>query len=671
MADLISMLAACAGGGEKDPDFNQTVLLLHGDGTNGAQNNTFLDSSTNNFTITRNPATGPNAPTQGTFSPFSGPNGYWSNLFVRASSQYLTVSNPGGEFSFGTGAFTIECWVYLVSMPSSTGYPASYWLFGGGLAVSNTGVDFYINNTQIGFNLADFTSATAIGNHGMSINNWYHVAVVRGGSSNETLSIYVNGTRVATATGVTATADAATSGISISAAEPSGATSGNFDGYISNYRVVKGTAVYDPTQTTLTVPTAPLTAITNTQLLTCQSNRFVDNSTNAFAITRNGDVRVTPFSPFAPTAAYSADVNGGSGYFDGTGDYLSIADAAGLRFGTGNFTIQCWIYRNAAGATHTIAAKGGASTGWVFQVTSGNVLRFTNTTTNIDTTTTIPALSWNHVAVIREGTGTDQVKLYINGVQSALATVSTDFNQTEQLNIGADRGNANAMNGYITGFKYVVGTAETITVPTAPPTGGTALLNFTNAGIIDNTGKNVLETVGNAQIDTTTKKFGTGSLEFDGNGDYLVVPNAPSSRVFGTGDFTWEAWINANTVAAGTRDFFGIYDGGSTGIIVGQSGANIRFFCQTATITSSTTIIANTWYHIAAVRSGTTGTLYINGVSVGSGTIGVPTNTNFSIGRAGSNNGNYFNGFIDDLRITKGVARYPTEPFPTAAFPNE
>ena len=78
MADLISMLAAASGIGaeEADPNFNQTVLLLHGDGTNGAQNNTFLDSSTNNFTITRNGNT-----TQGTFTPFSLAAGEWSNYF--------------------------------------------------------------------------------------------------------------------------------------------------------------------------------------------------------------------------------------------------------------------------------------------------------------------------------------------------------------------------------------------------------------------------------------------------------------------------------------------------------------------------------------------------------------------------------------------------------------
>jgi hypothetical protein len=86
MADLIAMLSAAAsvdGGAAADPNFNQTTLLLHGDGTNGAQNNTFLDSSTNTFTITRNGNT-----TQGTFSPFSLPNGEWSNYFD-GSGDYL------------------------------------------------------------------------------------------------------------------------------------------------------------------------------------------------------------------------------------------------------------------------------------------------------------------------------------------------------------------------------------------------------------------------------------------------------------------------------------------------------------------------------------------------------------------------------------------------------
>lgn len=68
--------------------------------------------------------------------------------------------------------------------------------------------------------------------------------------------------------------------------------------YISNYRFVKGTAVYDPTQTTYTVPTAPLAAISGTSLLTCQSPTTIsDASTNNFTITNNG-ATASSLSPF-------------------------------------------------------------------------------------------------------------------------------------------------------------------------------------------------------------------------------------------------------------------------------------------------------------------------------------------------------------------------------------
>jgi len=147
-----------------------------------------------------------------------------------------------------------------------------------------------------------------------------------------------------------------------------------------------------------------------------QNNTFVDGSTNNFTITRNGNTTQGTFSPYG---------DNWSNFFDGTDDYLSIADNANLRAGSGTFTIEAWIYRAATGAAHTIYAKGGASTGIVFQVTSGNVLRFTHTTTNIDSTGTIGLATWTHVAVVREGTGTNETKLYINGTQDGAGTVST------------------------------------------------------------------------------------------------------------------------------------------------------------------------------------------------------------------------------------------------------
>jgi hypothetical protein len=653
MADLIPMLAAVAGqaGEEADEDFKQTVLLLHGDGTNGAQNNTFLDSSTNNFTITRNGNT-----TQGTFSPFSVGAGYWSNYFDGSgdflSTNSLTLS----------GDFTIEAWVFLPSV--STGQA----IIGIGDSAVSGGFIFHTTNTGA-LRIFGNNAQILLGSGSVSANTWAHVAWVRSGTTN---TIYLNGVSQGTATNSTSWSGTTRIGREVYSGNPGL----EILGYMSNVRIVSGSgaAVYT---SAFTPPTAPLTAISNTSLLTCQSNRFVDNSTNNFTITSNGDVKVTAFSPFQPTQAYSPTVTGGSGYFDGTGDYLSIADAAGLRFGTGNFTIQAWIYRNAAGAVHSIAAKGGASTGWVFQVHSDNKLRFTQTTTNIDSTGTIPAGAWTHVAVVREGTGTNQTKLYINGVNDGQATVTTDFNQTEQLNIGADRGNANPMNGYIAGFKYVVGTAETITVPTAPPTGGTALLNFTNAGIFDNTGKNNLETVGNAQIDTTTKKYGTGSMEFDGNGDYVVAPNSVDFA-FGTGDFTVEGWVYTTSLASeqtlfDTLPIGGIASRTTSFVLVIATTGKLRFYSNNAYSSStSNSVSINTWHHFAMVRSSGTINIYIDGVSG----LSVSNTTNFSntgcvIGRYGDDPNGYMNGFIDELRITK-VARYTANfSVPTKAFPDQ
>jgi hypothetical protein len=97
-----------------DAFFNQTVLLLHGDGTNGAQNNTFIDGSSNNLTITRNGNT-----TQGTFTPFSAEAGKWSASLVGSSDGLTSTSNAA--FGFGSGDFTIEFWVIVCECVIHTG----------------------------------------------------------------------------------------------------------------------------------------------------------------------------------------------------------------------------------------------------------------------------------------------------------------------------------------------------------------------------------------------------------------------------------------------------------------------------------------------------------------------------------------------------------------------
>jgi hypothetical protein len=645
-----------------DPFFNQVVLLLHGDGTNGAQNNTFLDGSTNNFTITRNGNT-----TQGTFSPFSVGAGEFSNYFD-GSGDGLSLSG-NAAFDFGSGDFTVEALVYLTgnspldgssrrianifSVSTSSVFNFNFIIRGDG-TTTGTGLEIY-NGT----NIVNVTGT-------INQNTWNHIAVSKSGTS---VYFWLNGTQMGSTQTTSGNWGSSANGAQVGRALAINYTS-DLNGYMSNVRVVKGTAVYT---SAFTPSTTPLTAISNTSLLTCQSNRFVDNSSNAFAITRNGDVRVTPFSPFAPTAAYSASTNGGSGYFDGTGDYLSTPS---ISLGTNNFTFETWLYRTATGANEAVfvAQSNGSfsigfeSSGGVIQISRVNIAYITQIST------TVPLNQWFHLAVSKSS---NVYRVFVNGTQvGSNATDSTSLGAS-LYNIGVNSANASPFTGYFSNLRLIIGTAlytSNFTPPTAPLTAITntsLLLNFTNAGIFDNTGKNNLETVGNAQIDTGTKKYGTGSMEFDGTGDWLLIPNSPDIQL-GTGNFTIEFWIYLNAISA-ARGFVA-KGGASTGWLVSLVSTNtVRFTFTTSTITSTGTLAASTWYHIAVVREGTGSNqtkIYINGTNDGTGTVSTDFNQTESM-YVGANRtgGDALNGFIDDLRITKGIARY-TANFtpPTSAF---
>ena len=472
------------------------------------------------------------------------------------------------------------------------------------------------------------------------------------------------------------------------------ATGFNVLGYLSNVRVVNGTAVYTSNFTT---PTAPLTAISGTQLLTCQSNRFKDNSSNNFTITRNGDTKVTAFSPFAPSAAYDASTNGGSGYFDGTGDYFTIPNVAELRLGAGDFTVESWVNpsRHAVAYDQTICGTYGYVTlgdrGWMIDLLPGGTLEFfmggsSGADFTLTSTSVVPMNVWSHVAAVRSGT---TVTLYLNGVLVATATSSKDEDYSGldfkvatayAHQLSPPIGNPGlSFQGYISNLRIVKGTAvytSNFTPPTAPLTAITntqLLLNCTNAGIIDNSGKNDIETVGNAQISTSVKKYGTGSMYFDGSGDWMQLPDRPELQL-GTGNFTVEGWLYLGATGAAR----GIVGKGTstTGWLLSTNSSNqVVFTYASSTITSTGTLAGSTWYHIAVCRE-STGTnqtkIYINGTNDGTGTVNTNFNqTNVMYVGANRTGGDAMNGYIDDLRITKGQALY-TSNFtpPTQAFPN-
>lgn len=180
---------------------------------------------------------------------------------------------------------------------------------------------------------------------------------------------------------------------------------------------------------------------------------------------------------------------------------------------------------------------------------------------------------------------------------------------------------------------------------------------------------------GNAQLSTAQKQYGTASLAFDGSGDY-VQTDSSSDFTFGTGDFTIEGWVRFSTVTAlqfifDMRPSTGNYP--ALWFDYGTNNALVYFVNGDRRIIGTTAPTANVWRHWAISRSGTTTKLFYNGTEEGQWTD--TTNYVGSVMRFGypyDGTANYgLNGYLDDVRVTKGVARY-TGAFtpPTSEFPN-
>lgn len=188
-------------------------------------------------------------------------------------------------------------------------------------------------------------------------------------------------------------------------------------------------------------------------------------------------------------------------------------------------------------------------------------------------------------------------------------------------------------------------------------------------------GPKTIAVVGDAKISTVQSKFGGGSIALDGNGDYLLSPL--SSDLSFPGNFTVESWIyltalNALNNASYITDF---RSGGSNNFTLGviNSGGNGRLyaFSSGADVTGSMNVSLNTWNHVSFVRNGSVLTLYLNGAACGTlSTSFSQSSTGLYIGSRFTGLTEYVSGYLNDLRITKGIARYtsnftpPTAPFP-------
>ena len=236
-----------------------------------------------------------------------------------------------------------------------------------------------------------------------------------------------------------------------------GRTHDNYDyvGYIQDYRVYKGVAKY--------------------------TSNFIPASTNS---------NILPDSPSGvATKSKIKKITDGAVVFDGTDNVLSVSDHADLRFGTGAFTIECYVWFNSITTSTypSIFSKyTGDTSSWIMRIKNdGKAVYYSAVgggSNEESSTTPIVVKKWHHIAMVREGTGSNQAKMYVDGQLVVTATDATDYTDTQTITIGAQNASGNnALDGYMSNCRIIKGTAL-YTANFTPP--GKKLANVTNTKLL-------------------------------------------------------------------------------------------------------------------------------------------------------------------------------------------
>ena len=432
-------------------------------------------------------------------------------------------------------------------------------------------------------------------------------------------------------------------------------------------------------------------------------------ATNASAVSLylpfDSDVNDASANGFSGTASNGAAVSSAQAKFnsslalDGTNDYLTVATGSELQnFNSAPFTIEGFFYcTEDTTSTYQIIMSTGTGTGnWrIVLLPSTKLFEFYDGAA-FGTTGSWSVNTWHHFAVCGDGTN---VRQFIDGVQirSDANTNVTAANSNITLGVHPG-GSSNYFTGYLDDIRITKGIAL-YTQNFVPPsqavgaslsggnetnstTGFTSLYLPLDSDIADDSphGHSVTAS-GNAAVSSTQSKFGGSSLFIDASGDFLSLSTDSTFR-FAEGDFTIELFIRPDDVNTTDQvsNLACILDhdanagtGVSAWFALHQENQALVFGANNATIiTTSNCLSAATFHHVAVVRSGTVLTIFCDGVNVGSATHSVDhddsttrslyigkQNVTFGGGNAGGTR--RFDGYIDDLRILKGFAKYTAD----------
>ena len=688
--------------GDGDDNYEYMMMRLTGDGSDGDSTTSFSADSVASLS----PNSSSSNPYAGGFNPYH-PDGYWS---IAMDGNYDGLEFLNGTISgigIGTGNFTYEFW--MKETGSHYASQARYMIQGvSGTTRIEIATDANNNNLRLNLAGTDVINASWTPNE----NQWYHIAAVREGTGTNQTKLYVDGVLLASGT---ATQSIAADQLLIGALNW-GANYG-LNGFMSNFRVsstARYTAAFTPS-------TSPFTSDNDTILLTCASNRFIDKK-NSVRATYNGQATVVPVSPFLLQNKQDFTTQG-SVYFDGTDDWLKWNENSAFQLGTGAFTVETWVW-----AGHDTPIRDYWAS---FMAMNGDGISQDAITFYIGKNTEVNAIAgainadlggsntsnqrilgdydvrgqWIHVAYTRDASNV--CTLWLNGVSQGTITNSTSLDSGNgwglKLGLSADN-QANQFAGYLGEIRIVDGSAlytTTFTPPTSPLTNvsGTTFLKTwaDDNGVKDHTGNTNWITRGSGcRIDTSSKKFGTGSIYLnttDGSSTTsgcLETDEYKYRRLYDfSGDWTFDFWIKGpagNKTADG--QYRRVYDNGGNNVanslqllinVTGGSygeGGCVFAYDDSNYISNGQTIITgsgqpdvcdNQWHHIRIVHDYsastiyeyTDGTLYSTRTSPGN----VQWRASAQSGgrpRWGANstdvNSGRFVGQIDDIRIYNGLA---------------
>jgi len=637
---------------------NQTSLLL-----NAQYNSTYLvdGSSWQNIVLS------PNMPDPIGYTPFAA-----GSLNFNGTTQALDIL-AGDAGPSGTEDFTVEFW---------TNQPYNYSTYpiilqgdiGGGLDVIfvNTVLNIGALTTWLTLDMSTYA------------NQWIHLAITR---SADTVRLFINGVQMAVNTNVT---DSMVPQTQWALFHPDG---GGPAGYLSNFRIVRGIAVYT---SSFTPPTNPLTSTqlanvngnpsaaisgTETSLLlnTPNNNKFlIDSSSYEYSVVAT-DMPV----PDASTPV----TGGGSSLFNGTSDYLTVASNTAFEFGTGDFTIETWVYFPTVPSNNGFWQLAGSYWSGIAGLAVGYnagdwTVYYANTSSGVFGSAGMVANTWIHVALVRNS---NALTLYINGT-GYLVTSSdtTDYNFTTNLAIGGYYSTSYLMTGYISNLRIVNGIAVYTTdfTPSTTPLTATqsadvngypsAAITGTETSLLLNTPNNnynsidtssynfVVNSSASPLISDINPSIALGSASFNGTTSYLAIDSA-TELGFGTGDYTIEFWVNFTSIPD-IVSFYNTYYGNFF-FQYNPGGAFQTGVSGYAVVTSfGFTPVTNTWYHVAVTRSSSTTQCWVNGTQ-----IDTPQTDSVDYGQNGATVGGggpgsqVLNGYLSNFRVVKGLAVYTTD----------